>query len=953
MAPATPSVGAALRRLGRCLPPALITLLLPASARATTYEVGSGKAHATVASLPKLSPGDVVEISPGTYNEVKRWTDSGAAGSPITIRGVGTTRPIFDATGKTVDGVLPNPRAVFQIEGGHVIVENLEFRNARNGDNGAGIRVAGDEANDVVVRNCKIHDCDMGLMNVSDNLLIDACEISGNGTPLYDGYSHNLYLGGGKVTLQYSYIHDSQNGQNVKSRAHYTELLYNYIVDSQDGEVGLVDAAETETPNSNAVMIGNVVVSKPRKSGYNSSRFVWFGQDGGGAHAGTLHVLNNTFVAGDSRITFLGADAAAGASLLATNNIFGGSDGIAGAGPISGSNNCVPKSASVPPAFTATVKADPPGFVDGAGRNYHLMASSPCRDTGATAPSYKDGSGATQSGVPLFEYVRDLMHVARPSDGKIDIGAYEYGTATPPDGAAGDGGGAGGGTGGAGGGVGGETGGAGGGGGGGTGGAGGGGGNGGAGGNRDASSDAPGARGAPGCSCRTVGGRGDDAPIALALLPLPFVFAARVRRRAGRPARCHPREKGDETVDVWSSKALPCLLAALVLGAGACADPSSAPDGGAGGTDSAANDGPPRQDGGGGGAAGGGAADAAGGKDGGGGDAAGGGGGGSGVDAADGGKDAAAGDGGSGADAAGGAGGSKGRSFGERCADPSVIACFGFDTPAEAAKVLVDSGDSPPEFDGTWAADGAGSIHMRVLPGSGADTSGHASLDIPDVVGEGGSIYVQWRQRFSASFLAPELGGWKQVLLHENTSTAGCSDSEVVVVSYYDAGFPSIYHACGIFQGLVENPVGGDPYEFNLQPGGDNRCLYSWLKTGIDYVEPTDDLAEMACVGYEPEQWMTFQIGVHLGKWCMAKDYADCPRDSRIELWITKEGMPPVHVFDWPLALRATTDPKTTRWGDVMLTPYATGKDPAKKHAPAELWYDSVVVSRSRVAEPG
>ena len=117
-------------------------------------------------------------------------------------------------------------------------------------------------------------------------------------------------------------------------------MLYNYIADSQDGEVGLVDATETAATNSHAVMLGNIVISKPRLSGYNSGRFIQFGQDSGGQHNGTLYAFNNTFIAGDGRIQFLSANAS-GATILACNNIFYGSDQIVGTlgGGISGSNN--------------------------------------------------------------------------------------------------------------------------------------------------------------------------------------------------------------------------------------------------------------------------------------------------------------------------------------------------------------------------------------------------------------------------------------------------------------------------------------------------------------------------------------------------------------------------------------------------------------------------------------
>jgi hypothetical protein len=393
---------------------------------ATTYQVGPTRSYHSVGSLPSLSPGDIVEIDPAAYKEVKRWTQPGTASQPITIRGVGTTRPLFDATGLNVSGSLPNPRAVFQVEANYITLENLEFQNARNGDNGAGIRITG--GNNVTVRNCRISFCDMGMMcDGNSNLVIEASEVCSNGTSLYDGYSHNFYLGGNSATLRFCYVHDALYGQNFKTRAHYTELLYNYIADSQDGEVGLVDASETAAANSHAVMIGNIIISKPRQSGYNSGRFIQFGQDSAGQHNGTLYAFNNTFLAGDSRIQFLSANAA-GATVVACNNIFHGSGQIVGTlgGGVTGSNNWVQSTATVPAAFYSSVTGADPGFVNRAARDVHLTAASACRNRGLNALEYLDGSGVPHSGVPVFEYVNHAQSRPRPSDGHLDLGANEY-----------------------------------------------------------------------------------------------------------------------------------------------------------------------------------------------------------------------------------------------------------------------------------------------------------------------------------------------------------------------------------------------------------------------------------------------------------------------------------------------------------------------------------------------
>jgi hypothetical protein len=357
---------------------------------------------------------------------VKRWRNSGSSTNPIIVRGIGATRPLFDATGLTVDGVLPNPRAAFQVEAHYIVLENLEFRNATNGNNGAGIRVTG--ANNVTVRNCKITRCDMGVMSDNNtNFVFETSEVASNGTSLYDGFSHNFYLGGDSVTVRGCYIHDSLYGQNMKSRAHFTALLYNYIADSQDGEVGLVDETVTATPNSHAAMIGNIVISKPRLAGYNSARFVQFGQDSGGQHNGTLFAFNNTFIAGDNRIQFLSANAT-GAVVVAKNNILYGSDKIVGTlgGGISGSNNWMQSTAIVPASFFANVQTNEPGFVNRTGRNFHLTAAAICRNRGLNSQSYLDGVGASQPGLPTLEYLNQQQTRSRLSDGQIDIGAYEY-----------------------------------------------------------------------------------------------------------------------------------------------------------------------------------------------------------------------------------------------------------------------------------------------------------------------------------------------------------------------------------------------------------------------------------------------------------------------------------------------------------------------------------------------
>ena len=194
------------------------------------------------------------------------------------------------------------PRAIFQFNPGsdHCTLEGFELSGAHNSShNGAGVRI--NQANHVSVRSCSIHDNDMGIMSNGDGSLaaavdqrIEECRIYRNGDPAEPGQNHNLYLGGTSVTLRFCEIHHSLTGHNVKSRAHYTRVEYCYVHHSANREFDLVDAAETARPESDAVLLGNIIVKDPKCNGNHA--VIHFGQDGGRPHDGTLYLTFNTIV---------------------------------------------------------------------------------------------------------------------------------------------------------------------------------------------------------------------------------------------------------------------------------------------------------------------------------------------------------------------------------------------------------------------------------------------------------------------------------------------------------------------------------------------------------------------------------------------------------------------------------------------------------------------------------
>jgi ferric-dicitrate binding protein FerR (iron transport regulator) len=394
------------------------------AASGTVYAVGAGQAYATLAALPALHPGDLVELHPGIHHVAHRWTASGTVLRPITVRGVGGAPATIDGGG-LAPGSGGLPHALFHISGANLVIEHLDFANARNGGTAAGILV-GDGARHTVIRDCRITLCDKGIEATDDDLRIADCDLGAIGSPGNDGYCHALLLSGARAVVERCDIHDARNGQGIKSRSGYLEIRSCRITDAEDGEIGIVDAPPGPGADGNVVLIGNLVASKGGRHG-NQQRFIEVGDDAGGSRHGTLYLIGNTFVAADGRNIFVNT-AHAAMRTVAESNIFSGSERIAllGAGGFSGRRNWMPATASIPPGAAENVPATAagPGFVDARSRDFRLRADAACRDQGLADLRYRDAAGGEQAvepwGVPGRAPVPPAPGQGRPRD----VGAY-------------------------------------------------------------------------------------------------------------------------------------------------------------------------------------------------------------------------------------------------------------------------------------------------------------------------------------------------------------------------------------------------------------------------------------------------------------------------------------------------------------------------------------------------
>lgn len=174
---------------------------------------------------------------------------------------------------------------------------------------------------------------------------------------------------------------------------------------------------------------------------------------------------------------------------------------------------------------------------------------------------------------------------------------------------------------------------------------------------------------------------------------------------------------------------------------------------------------------------------------------------------------------------------------------------------------------------------------------------------------------------------------------------SSCTALETVVQGYYGAGFPIMYNSCtgsashGPYD-LFEEPFNG--FDFKLQNARPAPyCLYS-QRSGGYYPQNGN------CFGWVADEWMTFQVQIKTGP-RQGNEF----KNSYVKLWMAREGKPSQLVIDWgPYNLSAGPSQEEQRFGKVWLLPYMTSKDSQVNHPDAYTWYDELIISRQRIADP-
>ncbi len=399
---------------------------------AKTYQVSD------LATLQKLcaeeaNPGDVIELQSGTYflkTPCLSVTRSGEPGQPIIIRGVVTenARPVLDASKVNVRrGIFFTEEATHD-----VVFEDLDLCNAKGaaiaaqesfGHDAAGIYFQG---KNLTARRLHSHHNENGWVATeqADNLLLESCEIDHNGT-LFTGkrdLTGNIDAGARHQTIRNCYLHHSGDAQNFRSRGWHTVFAYNWVEEDAGDSLTLASGNA-----GNALWIGNLILK--RKAPGGPRRLLVFG-DGTGVAAGTLTLINNTFVSATEEDVFISTAANSTGHLVLLNNAFVGPGKTflvhQGKGTVTGAHNWFRKGLKAPETLTDSLFGEDPGFAAFLGQPYRPFVDSALRNAGVVRPQFlgenQQLTDILPEGEPTVEWTKPLP---RPSVDALDIGAFE------------------------------------------------------------------------------------------------------------------------------------------------------------------------------------------------------------------------------------------------------------------------------------------------------------------------------------------------------------------------------------------------------------------------------------------------------------------------------------------------------------------------------------------------
>jgi hypothetical protein len=426
----------------RLLAPLALLAAVPAHA-GTLYQVGPTKPFQTLQAVaPLLTPGDEVEVDGDvTYPGGILFQNHGSVAQKITIRGlrVNGNRPRISGGG---DGI--------KLDADHYVLEGLDITGDAGLPTNRCLFLQGD---DILVRDTVVHDCPrhgiLGADGESGTVTLEHVEVHhcGSGTQYHQVYmaTDNTMFSQATFRLRFSWIHDANGGNSVKSRAGRNEIHYNWIEGAMFHELDLIgaDGQPAGLVREDSEVVGNVLVKSPASSG----RIARIGGDGTGDSSGRFRFAHNTMLLGAGSGTAIAIQDHV-ESLQVSDNAIYRTGGAAftvvrtveqvGTSLHAGQNNWIPANATgARPEWTGTLTGTTPGFTDLAGWNLTPLAGSAIHDSGLLPTSGPGGAPFPNPiAAPLYHPPARTVGTPgseqpRPGGGTIDIGAYERVSVVP------------------------------------------------------------------------------------------------------------------------------------------------------------------------------------------------------------------------------------------------------------------------------------------------------------------------------------------------------------------------------------------------------------------------------------------------------------------------------------------------------------------------------------------
>jgi hypothetical protein len=446
-------------------PGLMMCCLLGSRLEAAVYEVGPGKGHETIGSVPweALGAGDTVRIHwrAKPYAEKFIVFARGTAEKPVTVSGVPGPKgelPVIDgnqATTRAQVSYWGQERGVLKIGGsnhstvtpGHIVVENLEIRGGRRPHTFTGRKGTMAYSKDaasvnveivehLVLRNLTLHDSSNGLMvsPQSKDVRVEGCRIYDNGNPNSIS-EHNAYSEAMGMVYEGNWfgpLREGCRGNNLKDRSAGLVVRNNWI-EGGNRQLDLVEMmgnpAIMRAPEYRVTTVcGNVLIER---EGDGNNQMVHYGGDMGNPETyrkGVLRFYQNTVVSTRVKPTALFRVSSADETVECWNNVV---HVTSGKGALSlmvttgtlrlGKNWLTSGWVRTHEDFTGKVEelapvltGDEPGFTDPAQQDFSLKAGSACLGAAAPLPSEFPALGS--------RYVKHQKTEALPADAPRNLG---------------------------------------------------------------------------------------------------------------------------------------------------------------------------------------------------------------------------------------------------------------------------------------------------------------------------------------------------------------------------------------------------------------------------------------------------------------------------------------------------------------------------------------------------